>query len=155
MSIITIHHRRTEPFFTCGEVDICRIELVATGYIMKARRGRDVIHIQREGAENTAGFVVKFDKEIRGKKTFTAAPGEDRISPIIVPSNQDKGDYKYTVYYPDDTAKVVPLDPIIIIQPRNMSFSFGFITTATATATGAIAFVAGAAASMLLGWKWF
>jgi len=148
MADIIIYHKRTEVFHTCSEVKICRIALHNSSYTIEAQRGKDRLHFRRVGDEKDAGFVVDFDQEIDGVKKFTA--NDDTLPSIFLKYAQNEGDYKYTISYPNDTeAKVVPLDPLIIIKKPT------YQSTLFLAVVGAVSFVAGAAISQLLDWSWF
>jgi hypothetical protein len=110
-----IKHRRTSrAWTTCKGRDIYMIKLSDTKYSVRAGMG-DTLGFRRIGDDNQAGFDVTIEPAFSSGGSFSTTT---TTLDIPVPAGQADGEYKYTISYPNDPGvKVVPLDPIIIIDP--------------------------------------
>ena len=142
MADITIKHKRTGPIGQNNGKQLYQVNLdPPTKYIEKGEYDTSSkIHFNRMSPEQNHGFEVKlFDES--GSLIDSGQVTNGALVSLDMPP---VGDYSYKVYYPWDgsNVEVLPLDPVIIIEPpRNKLMTYALVGGVIGVALASLCFL--------------
>ena len=121
----------------CAEKDKIKLNNVDAKQIINAK-GEETIEFVRVGNDADKGFVLKFEgpNAPADLDSTTDPDGNDATATLTLPSLTSQKQWYYSIHAKE--SGVVPLDPVIIIDPENMPLMPLTVNTAAIFGAGVV-----------------